>query len=363
MGENSVKELEASIERHLRIYSAKRIALAASLVGVSAVAAALGTFLWTGSTIFSALALGVTSLILVNVALIAIVPPEACLNESKKLLAGAVRNPKRIKKAEKEMVTLLTAAGDERNLNKLERELWHSVVVPAFMKNGLATMEGGARPARKLTASERRYVEEQKKLIVEKEKTIAEEQKRIAEEKARILEDQKELEGRSKELQKAEDMVIERLSSIETLEAELEQLREDIDHKRSVVEGGGLTSQALSGREAALKEKEAELELLKEHLTRDREAVEAQKTDLNQLKGELLRAGSLDESDFAPSVGDRSGDLEARLERLEAENRRLLERSRYVEDVENSLIDRLNQLSEREASIEQREINRGIRKD
>lgn len=42
---------------------------------------------------------------------------------------------------------------------------------------------------------------------------------------------------------------------------------------------------------------------------------------------------------------------------------KLEERSQYVGEVENSLIDRLNQMSEREAHVEQSEINARLRMD
>ncbi|MFW6217729.1 MAG: hypothetical protein ACOC4K_01920 [Verrucomicrobiota bacterium] len=365
MAQNASADIEAAIDRFLQVYSAKRIALSAFLVGGISIAASIAIYALSASGIFSALAFGVTSLLLVNVAMIAIVPTTEQLARSKSLLCGVVKHPKRIRSVEKSKVSLVDGGGNACTLNAVEQRLWDDVVVPAIMRQGMSAMAASDRPQRKLTVSERRYVDEQKKLMVEKEKAIKEEQKRIAEEQSRIARERSELERRTEELQEAENLVISRLSEVEMVQAELEQMREDIDSKAATVDGSKNVAETklLREREAALKAKEAELEQLKEHLTRDQEAVRAQKTDLNQLKGELLRThegGSVSEDALA-GAGERERALEARLRELEAANRELEERSRFVEETENSLIERLNQLSEREASVEQSEINRGMR--
>jgi len=360
---SATDELESLLDRHLEMYSAKRVALSACLVGVSSVAAALGVYLFTLNTIFAALAFGVTSLILINVCMIAVVPPTERLKESKLFLARAVKDPSRIKSIEKHKVTLLDKNGEPRVLNSFEQQMWEAVVVPVFMKNGMVGGPSSGRPQRKMTDSERRYVEEQKKLVQEKEKAVAEERARISEEQKRIQAEREELEVRTAELKEAEDMMIGRLSEVETVQAELEQMREDVDHKVAAMTGAASEADvaALRRREDALRAKEAELEALTTRLQKDREAVEAQKTDLNQLKGQMLNAA--DSTDGPVSPSDRERELEERLRQLEDTNRKLEERSRYVEDVENSLIERLNSLSEREASVEQSEINAGMRPD
>jgi len=354
-------ELDKLLDRYLERYSAKRVALSAILVGVSSVAAALGVYMLATNTIFAALAFGVTSLILINVCMIAVVPPTERLKESKRFLSRAVKDPSRIRSIEKHKITLLDKKGEPRELNGFEHQLWESVIVPAFMKNGMMAGQSAERPQRKMTASERRYVEEQKKLVQEKEKAVAEERARISEEQKRIQAEREELETRTAELKEAEDMMIGRLSEVETVQAELEQMREDVDHKVSAMTGAATEADvaALRRREDALRAKEAELEALTNRLQKDREAVEAQKTDLNQLKGQMLQS-----ADASPEgTSERERELEKRLRDLEETNRKLEERSRYVEDVENSLIERLNSLSEREASVEQSEINAGMRSD
>lgn len=62
-------------------------------------------------------------------------------------------------------------------------------------------------------------------------------------------------------------------------------------------------------------------------------------------------------------IAAREKEIAELREALEAERADLQERAAYVETVEESLVDRLNELSSREAEIEQGEINAGIRKD
>lgn len=59
----------------------------------------------------------------------------------------------------------------------------------------------------------------------------------------------------------------------------------------------------------------------------------------------------------------REAELQKRLEQLERDAQDIEARSTYVTHVENTLVERLNHLSEREASIEQQEIDKGIRAD
>lgn len=366
MAKDPIAELENSIDRFFRIYSARRVALATLVLGFASIGMAWLVYALTTSTIFSILAFGLVGLVSVNVALVVIIPPKAHLKKSMQLLLGAANDRSRIQSIERHKVTLLDKSGKSHQLKGAELEAWESIVLTGFIKNGIDPAQPEEKRERKFTASERRYIEEQKKLMLEREKTMAEEKKRIDNEKARINSEREELKRRDQELQQAEEVAINRLSEVEIVQAELEQMRDNLDSRAETVDGSRnlADSKLLQEREAVLKAKEAELVALKKKLLEDQQIVQSQKTDLNQLKGELLRASEPDEAQSTlQDKGSREQMLEDKLRKLEEDNRKLEERSRQVEEVENSLIDRLNKLSEREASVEQIEINSGLRVD
>jgi len=364
MSNESTTELKKAIDRFFKTYSARRVALAAMVLGMSSIGVAWLVYALTVSTIFSILAFGLVGLVLLNVAILVIIPPAGQLDESKRLLLGAVKDRSRIQSIEKHKVTLLDQKDKAHRLKGAELQVWEALIVPYFIKHGIDTSQPQAKPERKLTASERRYIEEQKKVMLEREKTMAEEQKRIVEEKSRIEAEREELKRRDQQLNDAEEIVINRLSEVETVQVELEQMRENLDVKAGTLDGTkhAADDKVLRERETALKAKEAELEALKKQLQEDQQILKSQKTDLNQLKGELLQgSASAPGQSGLSDAPERERMFEERLRKLEEESRKLEERSRYVEEVESSLIDRLNDLTEREASVEQNEINSGLR--
>jgi DNA repair exonuclease SbcCD ATPase subunit len=363
MSNELITELERSIDRFFKTYSARRVALAALVLGISSIGAAWLVYALTMSVIFSVLAFGLMGLVLVNVAILMVIPPTGQLDKSKQLLLSAVKDRSRIKSIEKHKVVLFDEKDNTHLLKGAELQAWQLIILPSFIKNGVEPQEKGqAKTGRKFTASERRYIEEQKKVMLEREKSMAEEQKRIAEEKARIETEREELKRRDQQLNDAEEIVINRLSEVETVQVELEQMRENLDIKAGTLDGTKhvANDKVLKEREAALKAKETELDTLKKQLLEDQKILQTQKTDLNQLKGELLQRTAPDsEPSSLTDTEEHEHTLEKRLRKLEEETRKLEERSRYVEEVESSLIERLNSLSEREASIEQSEINSG----
>ncbi|HKK19268.1 MAG TPA: hypothetical protein VJ952_11360 [Opitutales bacterium] len=366
MSKKTSTELENSIDRFFKTHSARRVALATLMLGISSIGIAWLVYALTVSIIFSILAFGLVGLVSLNFAILMVIPPAGQLEKSKALLLKAVEDRSRIKSIEKHKIVLLDTSGQAHLLKGAQLQVWDSIIVPHFIKHGIDANQPAAKPERKLTASERRYIEEQKKLMLEREKTMAEEQQRIVQEKARIEAEREELKRRDRQLNDAEEIVINRLSEVETVQAELEQMREDLDIKAGTLEGTkhATDNELLRNREAALRAKEFELESLKKQLLEDQQILNLQKTDLNQLKGELLRASAPDpDGETKPGRAEQEHTLEERLRRLEEENRKLEERSRYVEEVESSLIERLDRLSEREASIEQSEINSGTRRD
>lgn len=362
-GTNSA--LEASIDRFYKSYSAKRVAFAALLLGFAAIGSAWLVYALTHSALFSILAFGLVGFLLANLALLVVIPPTKKLEKSKQLLMGAARDRSRIKSIEKHKVTLLDHTNKAHVLKGADMDVWESIIVPNFLKNGIGAEQPKARKARTLTASERRYIDEQKKLILEREKAMADEQKQIAEERARIEAERESLKSRDKELNDAEEVVISRLNEVEVVQAELEQLRENLDIQAGTLDGSrnAAGNKLLKEREAELKAKENELEVLKKQLQEDQKIVLRQKTDLNQLKGEILRSGATDNDSDDPEAISQRQTLEERLRQLEEENKLLEAQARDMEEAENTLIERMNKLSAREASVEQSEVNAGLRSD
>jgi glutamyl/glutaminyl-tRNA synthetase len=165
----------------------------------------------------------------------------------------------------------------------------------------------------------------------------------------------------------AEELVIARLTQVEEAETQMAQIRDDLNS--DTMRANASNDPAETKRKAdELAKREADVEALKFTLMEDRKIVEQQKRELNQMKGTILQ-------EFEASLGGQvtgasdpeSESLQASLERraaeLEMAGKELEERSRYVDSVEDSLVERLGQLTEREAFLEQGEINQGIRSD
>ncbi len=362
---SAIRKLQDRIDRRYEKHSAARVAMAASFVGVSAIGSCLLTYVFTSDGFLAAGVLGLVSLVTVNLGIFMIVPPVERLKASRANLIAAVQSPERIKGLRQRRVVIEDREGRAYTLNRLEQSVWESVIVPHVMQVGLGSREH-TPGKRRFTASERKYIETKRREVAEMEAALRAERDQLDTEKA-------EIETRNAALKEAEDMVIVRLTQVEEAEANIEQLREDLtaaETRQARAEEGG----ALVEKEAQLREKEAELERLKRNLADDREIVEAQKTELNQLKGELLRSGEAasDVSEASAASGaddaggafaDREKALEKRMREMEALAADLESRSNYVKQAEDSLIERLNQLTEREASVEQSEVEAGLRKD
>ena len=367
-GSNAIAELDDRIRVFYGKFSAKRVAFATLVVGILSVSASLAVYVFTMNPYLAAGVFGAASLVLVNVAMLTIVPPTKDLEASRRFIMGAVRDPERIASCDAGCVKLADDSGNVRSLRGYEQTVWKSIVVAYLTKiNVEEVSRARRRSSRRLTESEKRQMEERRKRIADKETNLKEERERLQKER-------EEIERRSKELEEAENLVVDRLTKVETAEAELTQLRYEVDERAKAAERGSGSGTDGDAKERELREKEAELERLKLTLAEDREAVRAQKTELNQLKGELLqqyKGGEVSGEDGASDgageetdpIAERERKLEERARELDAAARELDERSRYVDDAENSLIERLNQMSEREASVEQSEINAGLKSE
>jgi response regulator of citrate/malate metabolism len=107
-------------------------------------------------------------------------------------------------------------------------------------------------------------------------------------------------------------------------------------------------------RRAEILEKGASLE-------QERDRVRMNIESLQSADGAGAEPSKIDEKEKI--LKQREAEIQERMTQIEREARDLEARSSYVTEVENSLVERLNNLSEREAYLEQNEINGGILRD
>lgn len=284
-----IETLESSISRFYERYSARRVAMAAFLVGLFSIGASLVTYILTAHAISAVAAFALVGLVTVNLTMIFIVPPAKRLAAARELITNAIKEPSRIKSFDVRGIKLADKHGEVHGLSGVDSQVWQNIVVPYLVQVQAAGAQGkgSVKKERKLTASERRHIENRRREVLEIEKKIETQRKQLEEQ-------QKALEAKSAELSEAEKRANQVISKAESI-----------------------NSEAL---EKAKREQETKF------AAREKEIAELQK-------------------------------------RLEEERRDLEERTAYVTNVEESLVDRLNELTTREASIEQGEINAGIRSD
>lgn len=350
MASNPLAKLEKQIALYFDTYAAKRVALAALIVGIVSFGLSVGVYALSMNSLVSIGAFFVSSLIAVYFAFIFIVPPTQVLKASRELIIGAIKDPRKIKEATPKKVIVINNKKQPQTLSSLELSVWQSIIVPYFMQaQGTASpLSNTEKAPRKMTASERKYIDERRKEILEMEK-------RLKAERDRLEADQKEYEKNATALKKAEDLVLDRLAQVETAEAEIEQLREDVKHAGPVSDESRL--KVLKQKEDGLHRKEAELEALRLRLEQDRQSVLIRE---KEMQGHTNFQSDTNEGDQADGIILA---LEGRIKELESQTSDLDNRSKYVVEAENSLIERLNELTVREASLEQKEINAGIRED
>lgn len=356
---NKLAELEATITRLYERHLSKRIALATFMVGLLCIVVSLAVYWFWGSGLIAAIAGFLVGFVGINFAFLTIVPPTSSLNVSRNLICEAIKDASLIKSYDMNKVQLADSQGEVHTLNARELSIWTTHVVPYL----IACQANGGAPARKqsqrkLTASERKYIEQRRKEVLEMEKKIEEERKSLEA-------DRRELEVRGADLKQAEELVISRLTGVEQAEAEIEQLK-IVAAERADVDAAAYDANAAEAKAAELRAKEKELSELKEQLAQDRQRLESQKSELQRLQESVTRtpfAEASSDTGSEQSMAAREAALEARLKKLEDESQALEKRSNYVTDTENSLIERLDALSHREATIEQNEIDAGLRQD
>lgn len=358
-----MEELDSQIVSVYERHSNKRLATATFLVGLVSIGSALSSYVLFVNSYLTILIFAVASFSMVNLALYLIVPTTNRLKSSKQLILEAVKDPTRVKSVERRHVTLSNAQGDAIRLTGMEQQVWDNLIVPFVMKHGA---EKTLNKKDSMVAKSERILAERKK----QELSVLEQS--IKEESEKLKAEQAELAARATDLKVAENLVIERFSEVELAQAELEQLRENLEFEASdkVVHQDAAGADEISLREQELKAKEAELEQLKTKLiAEERAAAEHKKefermqrvaVDVEQPEVAVSADGKVDRESL---LKQREAELEARRQELDLATSDLESRYRHIEDAENTLIDRLNQLSEREAQVEQEEINVGSRHD
>ncbi len=357
-GNNKLVELEKTIIRFYECYSAKRVALATFLVGLISLAGALVVYWLFANGLIAALVGFFVGFVALNVAFMTIVPPASSLSRVSDLICAAIKDPSRIKSYDMQKVQVADSRGKVQTLGARELSLWKSVVVPYLIE----CQAQGQAPARRkssrtLTASERNYIEQRRKEVLEMEQKIEEERKSLEQ-------DRLELKVRGNDLKQAEELVIARLTGVEQAEAEVEQLK-IVAAERADVAAAAYDAKAAEAKAAELRAKETELSELKKHLAEDRQNFENQEAELQRLQTTVTRTpfAASKESSSEQSLEARESALAARMKQLEEEAHSLEARASFVTESENSLIERLDALSHREATIEQGEIDAGLRKD
>lgn len=360
---SNTNKLEQRLERYFDHYSLQRLVMATVMVGLGALVSSLLAYMFFNNGFIAAAVFMVCGLVLVNLAIITVVPPTQKLAQSRSLLVDAVNQPSLIKSVDPKGVKIENKKGQLITLQAYERRAWDTIITPFFLR---ATSNRG-KVFRQAMEVERHS--ENLENLESKRNELLEQQKRFEEAQKKLNAEREEMERRSQELIEAENLVISRLSEVEVAEAQMAQMKDDLDSTQRRHDSG--SGADVAAKEAELKAKEAEIEKLKLGLLEDRRIVEEQKTELNRMKGEILQEV---EAQALPGNLAREGQqyldvrtmqekLEARARELEAAARELESRSRYVDEAEESLVERLGQLTEREAMLQQSEINAGVRKD
>ncbi len=369
-----LENLDTNIAKYFERHASRCLVRAVVCALVIAVILALVTFVLFNSRMISIIVFGVIGLLSLNVLFLMLVPSNKSRKQSHAMILAAAKDPERIADLRPGVIAVQTEDGESRELNPVEKRAWQELVVPFLCKEHSKTLSAQKSVAgHVLTRSEMLQLNEQRKTVKEEEARIQEDRRQLAtkrqdisELQERLVNEEQELQAaredvqlRADSLQQAEELVISRLSEIEVAEAQMVQMREDLNSQQNA-------GQSSASDEARLKRKEAELDALRASLQDDKQVVEQQKTELNQLKGEMIReGGGNSKPDLSPedSLRLREQELEAQFHKLKEATSDLEARSQYVQEVEDSLVDRLNSMSEREAFIEQGEVDAGLRAD
>lgn len=323
-------KLEVAIYAAQRSYYNRRILLL--FVGVLLLSPPL-TSLISLPFIWSFTITAVVAVVAFYLAALKIIPTKIVQRHQLQAVLWAAKNPRDLLSSSPKKITIKTTEG-KVELDKAHRKLWYHYAVP-FLSDQCVSESRQPKEA-PLMSGERSHVLEQYQEIARKKQEIRSAQ-------AALFLEKEEIRNEAETLKNAEVLVIERLTQIETAEAEVLQLKENTISQQSTT-----TAEALTLKEQELRE-------LQSNLEEDRRIVEQQKTDLNTLKGEFLQQAA---SPSQNSYGNSESTQQASQKESD-----LAEREAYIQQVEEDLIAQLHSLSEREAHVEQSEIAAGLRSD
>jgi hypothetical protein len=334
------KLLDVTFESRVR-----RQVISAIIIAAFAAILSAGTVYFLSQSIFWAiLSCGVAGLCLLYITFVKLVTSSEEIEQFKALMLHVLRSPGAIVKATSQRVTICDKKGVSVTLSKQELNLWRAVVSPFLITHRGAAM--GSKSARQGPSSAA-------------VKDLQAELDALVSFKERLESEQDELMARNVALSEAEELVIDRLYNVEVVEAQLEQLK--------VEAAEGAADRNADELLERLKVKELEVETLKANLKEDQGIVMAQKTELNQLKGELIRefqkepeATHAQDEAFA---GSHEAEMLGELKSVKCLEEELNRRESDLTAAENVLLKRLDEITEREAFLEQHEVDAGLRRD
>lgn len=177
---SSTKQMEKSIERYFERYSTKRIALAAFVVGVLTIGLTYVSYAMTAHMLIATLVFAVVGFLSVNLSMIFIVPPSEKLEKSRELIFMALRDSSRIKASDGKKVKIVDKVGTIHSLKGVDLAVWNSHVLPHLMQQqGDGSSGVKLNTDRKLTVSERKYIEGLHREVKTIEKKIAKERRAL----------------------------------------------------------------------------------------------------------------------------------------------------------------------------------------
>ncbi len=285
--QSAIANLEKTIDHSYRAHSAKRVVMAALLLALVSIVVSWAVYDVTLNVLITTAAFAVSSLLMVNLAIFAIVPPTGKLADSKALMLAALKDPERIKSMGKNKVALVDGQGQMRGLSRFEQGLWGKFIIPYLVKNGsrsgaestetnaikqrraeLSALEQQLHAERDKLKEERAVLEtrtdelsQQGKQLKAQELTLAALQRELADDRHQFETKKTELEQTQDSLQCAQAPVGNDATDLEQRESELEErLRYVATVENDLIE----RLNRLSEREASVEQTEVEAGLRKD---------------------------------------------------------------------------------------------------
>lgn len=248
--QSAIANLEKSIDQSYRAHSAKRVVMAALLLALVSIVVSWAVYDVTLNVLITTAAFAVSSLLMVNLAIFAIVPPTGKLADSKALMLAALKDPERIKSMGKNKVALVDGQGQIRGLSRFEQGLWGKFIIPYLVKN---SSRSGAE------STETNAIKQRRAELSALEQQLHAERDKLKEERAVLETRTDELSQQGKQL-KAQELTLAALQreladdrhQFETKKTELEQTQDSLQCAQAPV---GNDATDLEQRESELEER------------------------------------------------------------------------------------------------------------